>query len=258
MGRSWKWWGLLFIRLVVYISFVTSWTGARQAPLSMGFPRQEYWRGLLFLPPGDLPDPGMEPVSPAWQADSLPLSHLVRTLLLTFYWLKRWGCSQLHGRLGSVIQLDPGKRGTAFGDQLAVCHTSEEMLSALVTREKQLKLHHCTALLEQDIRTRGGAFHTEYALLHLFIPCTYYLQHTISLLYNVRYLQFVFYLLTPTGQRYLSIMLTAVFLVSTHCLNGGASGDILPVTPAQSPDTWHVRAGAPQLFGHVRPVALPS
>ena len=36
-----------------------------QAPLSMGFPRQEYWSGLLFPSPGDLPDPGTEPVSPA-------------------------------------------------------------------------------------------------------------------------------------------------------------------------------------------------
>ena len=45
----------------------------------MGFPRQEYWSGLPFPPSGDLPDPGIEPVSPAWpalQADSLPLSHL--------------------------------------------------------------------------------------------------------------------------------------------------------------------------------------
>ena len=37
---------------------------ARQVPLSMGFSRQEYWSGLPFLPPGDLPDPGMEPMSP--------------------------------------------------------------------------------------------------------------------------------------------------------------------------------------------------
>ena len=44
---------------------------ACQAPLSMGFPRQEYWSGLLFPSPGDLPDPGTEPASPALQADSL-------------------------------------------------------------------------------------------------------------------------------------------------------------------------------------------
>ena len=50
----------------------------RQAPLSMGFSRQGCWSTLPFPPPGDLPDPGIKPVSPeapAWQADSLPLSH---------------------------------------------------------------------------------------------------------------------------------------------------------------------------------------
>ena len=41
--------------------FVTPWTAARQAPLFMGFSRQEYWSGLPFPPPGDLPDPGTEP-----------------------------------------------------------------------------------------------------------------------------------------------------------------------------------------------------
>ena len=42
----------------------TPWTVALQAPLSMGFPRQEYWNGLPFLSPGDLPHSGIEPVSP--------------------------------------------------------------------------------------------------------------------------------------------------------------------------------------------------
>ena len=48
------------------------WTVAPQAPLSMGFPRQEYWSGLPFPSPGDLPSPGLEPGSSALQADSLP------------------------------------------------------------------------------------------------------------------------------------------------------------------------------------------
>ena len=48
------------------------WTVARQAPLSMGFSRQEYWSGLPFPSPGDLADSGIEPRSPALQADSLP------------------------------------------------------------------------------------------------------------------------------------------------------------------------------------------
>ena len=46
-------------------SFVTPWTVACQAPLSMGFPRQEYWSGLPFPSSGDLPNPGIEPSSPA-------------------------------------------------------------------------------------------------------------------------------------------------------------------------------------------------
>ena len=45
--------------------FSTPWTVARQAPLSMGFPRQEYWSGLPFPSPGDLPDPGIKPQSSA-------------------------------------------------------------------------------------------------------------------------------------------------------------------------------------------------
>ena len=51
--------------------FATPWTVAHQAPLSKGFSRQEYWSGLPCLPPGDLPDPGIDPGSPALQADVL-------------------------------------------------------------------------------------------------------------------------------------------------------------------------------------------
>ena len=69
-----------FIKLLCVLSpfscvhlFATPWT--HQAPLSMGFSRREYWSGLPCPPPGDLPDPRIEPGSPALQADSLPLSH---------------------------------------------------------------------------------------------------------------------------------------------------------------------------------------
>ena len=55
--------------------FATLWTAAHQAPESMGFSRPEYWSGLPFPPPGDLPDPGIRPESPALQAVSLLLSH---------------------------------------------------------------------------------------------------------------------------------------------------------------------------------------
>ena len=60
--------------------FVTLWTVAYQARLSTGFSRQEYWSGLPFLSPGDLPNPGIVPKSLALQADALtsepPLSSL--------------------------------------------------------------------------------------------------------------------------------------------------------------------------------------
>ena len=56
---------LLFSRYILSDSCVTRWTVACQAPLSMGFPRQEHWSGLLFPPPGDLPNPGIEPRSSA-------------------------------------------------------------------------------------------------------------------------------------------------------------------------------------------------
>ena len=56
---------LLFSCYVMYNSFATPWTVAHQAPLSMGFVRQEYWSGLPILSPGDLPNPGIEPTSPA-------------------------------------------------------------------------------------------------------------------------------------------------------------------------------------------------
>ena len=52
--------------------FVAPWTAAHQVPLSMGFSRQEYWSGLPFPSPGDLPDPGLEPGFPTLQADALP------------------------------------------------------------------------------------------------------------------------------------------------------------------------------------------
>ena len=56
----------------------TPWTAAFQAPPSMEFSRQEYWSGLLFPSPGDLPHPGIKPRSPTLQADSLPSEPPVR------------------------------------------------------------------------------------------------------------------------------------------------------------------------------------
>ena len=72
-----NWYVVVVIESLSHVQlFVTPWTVARQASLSMGFPRQEYWSELQFPSPEDFPDPGKEHASPAWQADSLSLSHL--------------------------------------------------------------------------------------------------------------------------------------------------------------------------------------
>ena len=68
-SNAWKW------SCSVVSDSATPWTAAYQDSLSMGFSRQEYWSGLPFPSPGDLPDPGIEPVSPTLAVDSLPLSH---------------------------------------------------------------------------------------------------------------------------------------------------------------------------------------
>ena len=61
------------VQLLSYVQlFATPWTVACQPPLAMGFSRQEYWSGLTFPSPEDLPDPEIKPRCPALQADSLP------------------------------------------------------------------------------------------------------------------------------------------------------------------------------------------
>ena len=62
--------------------FATPWTVAHQAPQSMEFSRQDYWSGLPFPSPADLPNPGIEPGSPARQADALPSEPPGRSIIV--------------------------------------------------------------------------------------------------------------------------------------------------------------------------------
>ena len=71
----------------------TPWTVAHQAPLSMGFSRQECWSGLSFSSPGDLPNPEIEPRSLALQADSLPSEPLGKPTWNTTWPYKEWNNS---------------------------------------------------------------------------------------------------------------------------------------------------------------------
>ena len=75
--------------------FATPWMVAYQAPLSTGFSRQEYWSGLPFPSPGDLPNPGIEPGSPALQTDALPSEPPGKPLLLLLLLLSHFSCVQL-------------------------------------------------------------------------------------------------------------------------------------------------------------------
>ena len=76
-----RWCGSLVTKLC--LTLATPWTVAHYAPLSMGFPGQEYWSGLPFPSPGNLLNPGIETVSPGLQVDSLPLSLLGSLICFT-------------------------------------------------------------------------------------------------------------------------------------------------------------------------------
>ena len=85
--------------------FVTPCTISFQALLSMGFSRQEYWSELLCPPPGDLPDPGIEPTSPSLRTDSLPLEPPGKPLIIAVF----------HKFLAKMISLIVSKvKGRAF------------------------------------------------------------------------------------------------------------------------------------------------
>ena len=83
---------------------MTSWTVADQAPPSMEFSRQEYWSGLPFPSPGDLPDPGIEPGSSTLQADALPSEppgkhHTVKAMVfpVAMYGCESWTIRKTEG-----------------------------------------------------------------------------------------------------------------------------------------------------------------
>ena len=93
--------------------FATPWTVAYQAPPSMGFSRQEYWSGLPFPSPGDLPDPGIEPRSPTFQADALtsePPGNLIKghihakSLKLCLTLCSPMDCSQPGSSVYGILQ----------------------------------------------------------------------------------------------------------------------------------------------------------
>ena len=96
--------------------FATLCTIACQAPLSLGFPRQEYWSGLPFPPPGYLPDPGIQPASPALAGGAFPSEHQGSLLLLSRF---------------SRVRLSATPRTVAYQSPLSVGFSRQESWSGL-------------------------------------------------------------------------------------------------------------------------------
>ena len=84
----------------ITVTFAIPWTIAHQAPQSMEFSRQEYWSGLPFPSPGDLPNPGIEPGSPALQADALPSEPPLNS---THY--QSNGCNVVYGQIHPTVDV---------------------------------------------------------------------------------------------------------------------------------------------------------
>ena len=83
----------------------TPWTVAHQASPSMGFSRQEYWSGLPFPSPGDLPNPGIKPRSPALQADALTLWATKEVQIGLVKWKSRPAlCTRMDSRVHGILQ----------------------------------------------------------------------------------------------------------------------------------------------------------
>ena len=97
-------------------SFATPWSVVLPAPLSVGFPRQEYWSGLPFPPPGGLPNPGLEPMSPCIANGFFPTARAgFKSCLCSFLalwpWESHWSSPGKGGRSlkGSLSRLESGK-----------------------------------------------------------------------------------------------------------------------------------------------------
>ena len=117
IGKSWSAQLLSPVRL-----FVTLWTLAHQAHLSMGFPREEYWCGLSFPPPWDLPYPILNPHLLHCQMDSLPLNHVgnaqSRRLILNLYWFFSFSFDYFPWILKTSILSDNGLKNLSSWDNL--------------------------------------------------------------------------------------------------------------------------------------------
>ena len=134
--------------------FATPWTVAHQAPLSMGFFRQECWSGLPFPPPGDLPDPGIEPMSlssPTLADDYLPLAPPGKPFTQDRSIEFRAG-----GNWGIVVCPVLTERRPRHGGILVACPASSGLQAAVLLRAVAVCLHPSATEGPASWAARGG------------------------------------------------------------------------------------------------------
>ena len=153
-SNAWKWKVKVKSLSRVWL-FVTPWTVAHQAPPSMGFSRQGYWRGVPFPSPGDLSDPGIKPRSPALQADALT-SEPPGTSTPWMAWFKSsspfhpalWqpGSAQTERRMAALVmnwkaQQSPAHSCGRDGNRLHGQTGTSESRRAITSQETKSNLH---------------------------------------------------------------------------------------------------------------------
>ena len=138
-----------------HVRLFATWTVARQAPLSMGFSRRGYWSGLPCPPPRDLPDPRMEPRSPALQTDSLPLRPLDQVAPKGLLNSSCPGKGSRGFRIGSSAP-SLGNQTPSAGTQLSASKAASLLDVHMMSRVLHVRLHdrHCT-----DLAVIGFSYH---------------------------------------------------------------------------------------------------
>ena len=150
----------VYARLRVRLS-AAPWTVARQAPLSMGFSRQEHWSGLPRPPPGDLPNPGVEPlvlISPALAGEFFTTNITWAAQLLVWITPKIFigylGIAAVHGVEKSQIQLSDETTATRY-----CFHFSVSVINVLMSIRLQKSLRHFWLFSQgkhSDMKTFGN------------------------------------------------------------------------------------------------------
>ena len=141
---------------------MTPWTVACKVSLSMGFSRQEYWSGLPFPSPGDLPDPGIKPMSPELQAGSLPTEPPGKPLVQGVH---QWSLEAIQG-ISQRIALHPCKVSSLS------CHRPCPLQGHCITSSGQQPLNGTRCERTKAPTVTLPPPHLLYCKVQLFIQCS--------------------------------------------------------------------------------------